>query len=192
MPKICFALPKYSFANIQFVREVKTGLDALDPILGQIRNVPVVHSGRMRQVSEPNTLETPMKKQEANEMLEFKCYFKTDTEMFRDFICSLQKQFSEISKKHLFEVVFKTTEATENVFNANGRNTWDAILEMTERTEMYFDEDGNNNYQFYVHPDTYKKLAENPPTPEQEKKMQEVMNKKREEFYAQKRIRRLS
>ena len=192
MPKINFSLPKYSFAIIQLVREVKKGLDSLDSILGQIRNIPVVHGGRMRQVSEPNTLETPMILQEVNEMLEFECYYKTDTERFRDFSFNLQNKFSEESKKYLFELVFKTTEATENVFSAEGRNIWDAHLEMVRDMQMYFDEEGNHNYQFYVHPDTYKKLAENPPTPEQEKAMEELIKSKREEYYAQKRIRRLS
>ena len=73
MPKFCFALPKYSFATTRLIREVKEGLDSLDPILSQIRNVPVVHSGRMRQVSQPNILETPLEKLEVKTTTPFEC-----------------------------------------------------------------------------------------------------------------------
>ena len=57
---------------------------------------------------------------------------------------------------------------------------------------MWFDEEGNHNYRLYMHPDVYQKLAENPPTPEQNQAMEELLEIKREEFYAQKRTRRLS
>ena len=58
--------------------------------------------------------------------------------------------------------------------------------------DIRFDKEGNHGYQFVVHPDTYKKLMENPPTPEQETRWEETMKAKREEYYAKKRTRRLS
>jgi len=43
-----------------------------------------------------------------------------------------------------------------------------------------------------MHPDTLKKLSATRPTAEQQQRWNEVLNAKKEEFYAKKRTRRLS
>jgi hypothetical protein len=56
---------------------------------------------------------------------------------------------------------------------------------------MEFDDQGNHNYRIYLHPTADEKIAQNPPTPEQQKEMDDLIEAKREQFYAQKRARRL-
>ena len=185
-------LQKYSLAVVKLTGEVKNGLESHDPILGQIQTYSVAHDGNTRQVSEPELLETQMKEHRVEVFIEKDSILKTDTNSFRDFLWKLQDLLSSEMKKNLFEVLSKTTEAAGQVYNAENQNIWDANLRMVESMPMYFDEEGKHNYQFVVHPDTYKKLAENPPTQEQEKAMEELIKAKREEYYAQKRIRRLS
>jgi hypothetical protein len=117
---------------------------------------------------------------------------QTDTESIATFLWETSQEFISQLKKHFFEVFSKTTEAVGNVVDASGMNVNDAQIEMLKNLEMRFDKEGNHNYEFIVHPETARKLRENPPTPEQMQRWEEAMNAKREEYYAQKRTRRLS
>jgi len=168
------------------------GLDKTDHILGQIQVHPVVHGGFTRQVSEPQIVDTEMKHHKADGLIHFDWFVKTDAAQFVEFMYGMWETLASQAKKALFETVGLTTEAVGNSHALAGRNVWDAQLEMMESLEWHFDEYGNHNYQFYCHPDVGKKLAENPPTPEQDKRMEELINRKREEYYAKKRTRRLS
>lgn len=179
-------------AMANLMGEIKMGLDKTDPILGQIQVHKVVHGGFTRQVSEPQIVDTEMKYHRAESLLHFDVYLKTDVEQFTEFIYGMWETLVSLATKALFETVELTTEAVGNSHALAGRNIWDAQLEMMETVEWHFDEDGNHNYQFYCHPDVGKKLSENPPTEEQNRKMDELINRKREEYYAKKRTRRLS
>ena len=192
MSKLSLSLSKYSLANLKLVGQVKKGLVAIDPILSQIQTHSVTHGGSMRQVNEPVKLETTMQKHSVTINLEKECFLKTDSSIFGGFLFGLCDSFISEQKRYLFDVVSKVTEATGNVFDVQGRNIWDAMLEMVRSMAMCFDEEGNHNHQFYINPETSKKLRENPPTPEQEKAMEELIKSKKQEYYAQKRIRRLS
>ena len=187
-----FSLPQYDFAMNKLVREVKTGLDKTDNILGQIQTHSVVHGGTMRQVSEPSIVDTEMKDFKAGVVIQLDWFRNTDVEAFVESLVDLWESFASQSKKRLFEILSLTTEAVGNSFSLEGRNVWDAQIEMVKRMEMRFDEAGNHNTQLVVHPDTARKLEENPPTPEQVKRMDDTINAKRREYYAQKRTRRLS
>jgi len=192
MPKISLSLHKYDESITSLIREIKVGLDKTHPILGEIQVHSVVHGGTTRQVTEPEIVDTEMKQYTAPAILHFDYFLKTNTEQFAETIYGMWETFASDATKTLFETVSRTTEAVGNVHNAAGRNIWDAHLEMLESMEMHFDEDGNHNYKYYVHPDTAKKIAENPPTPEQNKRAEEIIQRKKEEYYAKKRTRRLS
>lgn len=192
MPKLSLSLQKYDETTAKLIGQIKMGLDKTHPLLGQIQVFSVVHGGSTRQVSEPQIVETPMREHSTVTMLHYDCFLKTDAGRFAELVYSMWEEFASQAEKALFETVSLTTEAVGNVHSAAGKNIWEAQLEMLESLEMHFDEEGNHNYQLYVHPDTAKKLAENPPTPEQEKRAEEIIKRKREEYYAQKRTRRLS
>lgn len=192
MPTLSFSLQKYDSAMTKLLREVKAGLDKTDEILGQIQTVPVVHGGSMRQVSEPKIVDTEMKIHKVEVVIELDWYRKTDVDEFVAFVYGMWERFASQAKKALFETLSLTTEAVGNSMDAQGKNFWDARIEMLEGLEMRFDEDGNHNTQFVLHPDTARKLMENPPTPEQQKRWEDALKAKREEYYAKKRTRRLS
>lgn len=192
MDKLSLSLHKYDMTTAELIGEVKRGLDKSHPILGQIQVHSVVHSGWTRQVSEPQVVETEMRQHSTDSVIHFDCFLKTDVERFTELLYEMWEEFASQATKALFETVSLTTEAVGNVHSAAGKNIWEAQLEMLESLEMHFDEDGNHNYKYYLHPDTAKKLAENPPTPEQERRGEEIIRRKREEYYAKKRTRRLS
>lgn len=187
-----FSLPQYDSAIHRLAMEVKTGLDKTDHILGQIPTHHVVHDGTIRQVSEPIVVDTEMKDFRAEIVIQLDWYRKTDVAEFVEFLVGLWESLASQTKKRLFEILDLTTEAVGNSVPLEGRNIWDAQIEMVKQVEMRFDEDGNHHTEFVVHPDTARKLEENPPTPEQVKRMEDTINAKRREYYAQKRTRRLS
>lgn len=189
---LSFALEQYDTSTTKLLREIKSGLDKTDHILGQIQHVPVVHGGSTRQVSEPKIVDTKMQTHRVDVIIHLDWYRKTDTEAFTEFLYEMWEKFASQAKKALFEMLSLTTEAVGNSFNAAGKNFWDARIEMLDGLEMRFDEHGNHNTEFILHPDTARKLEENPPTPEQQKRWEDALNAKREEYYAKKRTRRLS
>ena len=192
MSRLPYSLSKYDIAIGRLIEEILSGLLRVHPILGQIQTIPVAHGGTTRQISEPQVLETDMKLYKAGFSLELDSFRKTDVNSFAELLFEMHESFSTQLMTGLFEAVSKTTEITGNQIDARGRNIWDATLETVRTMRMNFDENGNHNYQFYVHPDTYKRLMENPPTPEQQRQMDELIEAKRAEYYAQKRARRLS
>jgi hypothetical protein len=176
----------------QLIRDIGECLVKHDPILGQIRSHPVSHGGSTRQVSEPKIVDTEMRRVDAMFEISRDAFLATDTVEFTDSMVKLFTSFHSQQKKHLFEVLDKTTDAVGNAIDAGGRNFWEAYIEMLEKTEMRFDKDGKHNNELYMHPDTAKKLENNPPTPEQIERIEKTIQAKRDEFYARKRTRRIA
>jgi len=189
---LSLSLSQYNLSTGKLLGEIKTGLDKTDDLLGQIHTVSVVHGGSIRQVSEPEIVDTKLEVHRVDVVLELDWYRKTDVDALTTFLYEVWERFSSQAKKTLFETLSLTTEAVGNSFNAAGKNFWDVRLEMLKGLRMRFDENGNHNTQFVVHPDTLRKLQENPPTAEQQKQWKDAIRAKREEYYAKKRTRRLS
>lgn len=192
MPNLSYSLRKYDLEMLQLHRDIHEGLVKADEILGKIETVSTSHGGSTRQVSEPEIYDTEMKLVSLEITMDSRWIAQTDVESIATFLWETSQEFISQLKKYFFEVFSKTTEAVGNVVDASGMNVNDAQIEMLNKLEMRFDKDGNHNYEFIVHPETAKKLMENPPTPEQMQRWEEAMNAKREEYYAQKRTRRLS
>lgn len=192
MPNLSYSVRKYDLAMHQLHRDIHEGLVKADNILGQIQTVPTSHGGTTRQVSEPEIYDTEMRPVRLEITMDSRWIAQTDVECIANFLWETSQEFISRLKKYFFEVISKTTEATGNVFPAQGMNIHDAQIEMLKGLDMRFDKDGNHGYEFIVHPDTARKLRENPPTPEQMQRWEEAINAKREEYYAQKRTRRLS
>jgi hypothetical protein len=87
-------------------------------------------------------------------------------------------------------------EATGNTVDASGRPLFDAVYEMFEKVEMTFEDDGSvsKGFAFVMHPDMVEtmKRFEAEMTPEQRKKLDDLIDRKREEFFARRRRRELS
>jgi len=183
---------KYDLAMLQLHRDIKKGLEKQDSILGKIQTIPTSHGGTTRQVSDPEIVDTEMQLFSIDVILESEWIRKTDVDKLAEFLWETCQALITQMRKYFFEVFSKTTEAVGNVFPAQGMNIYDAQIEMLKRLEMSFDKDGQHHYEFIVGPETARKMRENPPTPEQMQRWEEAINAKREEYYAQKRTRRLS
>ena len=125
MTKISFPLHCYEIAIVEFMRDVKTGSEKLDPILSQIERTSVSHGGTTRQVSAPQVVDTPMKLAEVDVTMQLDWYRKTDVDAFAGFLWDFCQRFNDLELKHLFENLSKTTEAVGNVVDGKEKNIWE-------------------------------------------------------------------
>ena len=92
----------------------------------------------------------------------------------------------------IFKFISDVCEASGQVVHGNGQPfSWEHIIELYEKVEMSFDEEGNPSQLLVTHPDMIKVMEENPPTEEQQRRMEQVKERKRAEFFAKKRTRKL-
>jgi hypothetical protein len=95
--------------------------------------------------------------------------------------------------KGMVEHLSQITDRTGNAVDAGGRPvSHELFFEMLEGMEISFDEHGEAEFQILTSPEMGAKLAALPPlTPEQQARLDEIMARKREEFEARKKTRRM-
>lgn len=107
---------------------------------------------------------------------------------------SAAEQMAEQQMRHLLQGVERATAITGNQVNLHGAPiSHDFIMDMLERMDFKVGEDGlPMNLAMVVAPGVAQKIQDLPPrTVEQEIRFQRIMNEKRREQDAKKRIRRL-
>ena len=97
---------------------------------------------------------------------------------------SIANQLTSAMFAHIADV----TEATGQTISAEGRDFWEVILEAMETVELSFDEHGQHHGTVVVHPDLAEKIMKNPPTADQEDRAQKIIQRKREEWNASRRL----
>jgi hypothetical protein len=102
-------------------------------------------------------------------------------------------QQEEALSKALFSSLGEITKMTGNQVDAGGRPlSWDLIIDMLEELEIRFDDDGKMDLTLVMNPRDFERLERlGPPTPEQEARREAVLERKREEWQARRRQRRL-
>jgi hypothetical protein len=96
---------------------------------------------------------------------------------------------------YFVETMGKVTEGTGNVVDAGGKPlSFELIYDALDKVELSVDENDELVMpELMMHPDQAQKLQELPPlTPEQQQKLDELKERKREEALARRRRRRLS
>lgn len=89
------------------------------------------------------------------------------------------------------ELVSDVSEEHGNVIEGAGRDFFDVFADSLETIDMTFDENGRPNLTFVMHPDQMDKLREKKPTPEQEARLNAILERRREEWRAARRRRDL-
>lgn len=105
------------------------------------------------------------------------------------------ESYHEQLSKRIFEHLETLTTATGNVVDASGKSVFDAMYEMFEKVELSFEDDGSisKGFAIYASPDVAEKLAraDAEMTSEQRRKLDELIDRKRQDFFARKRRRQL-
>jgi hypothetical protein len=101
----------------------------------------------------------------------------------------------ETLTKALFGHLDTLTAATGNQVDAAGKSIFEALYEMFEKVELSFEEDGSISEGFVMvaHPATAEKImrAQAEFTPAQRKQLDDLIDRKRQEFFARRRRRQL-
>jgi hypothetical protein len=195
---VVFKLTEYARAEAMFVGRA---LDALSRsrggLLAEIRSEPTSRSGGTRITTDSGEV---VRFEPGEIVAEMRLQWD---DIAAGRIDALIATIDEAAEHHhnemtkwVLENIERLTEATGNVIDASGRPMFDAIYEMFETIELTFEEDGSisKGFMWVVHPDMAEKLKrfEAEMTAEQRKQLDELIDRKREEFFARRRRRKLS
>ena len=107
-------------------------------------------------------------------------------------VSSIADQRLEQTMRALFAQMIDITQRTGNTVNANG-DAAEGLLALTEKMDMQFDEHGNLALQMIVSPaDEHRVRAQLAAlTPDQQRRLAEIINRKRKAYRASRRRHRL-
>lgn len=87
----------------------------------------------------------------------------------------------------MFAHISEVSDAYGQTINVGEEGFVEAYIRSLESVEMSFNADGSPATKLYVHPDSLDVLIKNPPTPEQQQRIDDIVNRKREEWHASRR-----
>ena len=196
MPEHLFDLPDYSSTTTEFMtKTINDLMRRKDGVLNQIR----VHD-----VSDLPTSQVTTGSGEVVKSGSILCQMEFSIALsdsvagnLPGFVASLDEAAEsglESLMPQIFNAFGRLCAATGNIIDASSEGfTHDTFLQMLESLDITFDEDGNDNLSWVMDPTTFDKLSKLPqPTEEQNRKVEELLERKRREFYGRKRQRRLS
>jgi hypothetical protein len=105
-------------------------------------------------------------------------------------LLALASQLVRQKMKSMFTVLEELTEKTGNVVQVDG-DLAESILIAVERMSMAFKPDGTPVTKIVMHPATAEKLREQGMTLEQKRRLDAIIERKRREYFAARRSRRL-
>lgn len=108
-------------------------------------------------------------------------------EPFLTMVFVLADEFGGQLTAGMFAHLSDVCDASGQSIDATGRDFIEVMIETLESIDMSFDENGNPNLTMVLHPDTAEKLRDKRPTPEQEARIREIYDRKREEWNASRR-----
>jgi hypothetical protein len=187
---VLFEVPEYQRAFLTFTRNALRGLSsAKDPILGRMRRQQPTRSylGRnsmpQRQVHEG----VPMPVQSefiltAAEILD------ADARVLGRKLNDLTDSYLASLMPQIFEAIGAATVAAGTHLDAGGKPlSADLFIEMIEKMEVQFDDEGRPQLQMVIGPDTTIPTPSN----EDQRRIDEVFERKHQEFIAKRRSRKL-
>jgi hypothetical protein len=192
-----FILPEYERAQFKFFSDaVGKMMAAKDELYGSI---PTAEPSEVLPVTQ-NTMPSGEVVQSQPLLVEAAVVFKWDD--IRD--CNLDALAEQVNKAaeerlakimpHFFDVLHRITDAAGTAADAGGRPfSFELYLEALERMEIQFDREGNPILPTLVmHPVMAEQLRSLPPmTQEQQRAMDDLIERKRTEFNASRRHRKL-
>jgi hypothetical protein len=186
------AIPAYDGALDTLKTSIVAGMVGVDTLLGQIASRTTGHAGPVRNVPGSNPVDHDRTHFEGDYAIPIDTIRETDVDAFIMAICGVAEQYAAAMGATLLRTAEDITDATGNSIDAEGRPlSWDLILDAYEGTEIAFDDDGQPTTQLVMNPRTAMLLQAMEKTPEQERRYQEIMQRKKDEWDAQQRPRRL-
>jgi len=169
-------------------------LNSQDIILKEIKSYKVLHGGGFRYQNDEKEAYSPIKEIMTDIVYKYDEIINFELESFCSKLYEMIMKRIEQMHKMMYEEITAATDLTGNKVDARGTKfNPDFLLDMLEKMEIRFDENGEpNNLQLHVSPATYSQIKDQKFTPEQEKRHNDIIEKKRRIWYAKKRYRKLS
>jgi hypothetical protein len=103
------------------------------------------------------------------------------------------EQYAEQFGKQFYEFMSRVTDATGNVVDAKDRPFFDSIYEMFEKIDLQFDAEGRIQQELHLNPADVEKWKKGweALTPQQHERLNALIDRKRQEFNARRRDRRI-
>lgn len=187
-------MPSYDKADTLFVRQVADHFLSLNPLLGNMSKMTSAHRGPIRNVGGEVPLDQGDFRITSESLFRTEDIRNSNLEAHTEILMSLVEQLIVGLSRSFFLGIQEITDATGQVLDAKGSPfTFDTILDMLEKMPVEFDGEGEPKLPTIVmHPKLFESVRELKITEEQRQRQEEILGRKKEEFYAQKRTRRLS
>ena len=194
MTQLRFFIPTYETAMLRFISDVLEGFFAADPVFGQMRRQMDIHAGPVRNVRGPTPVDQMMPVIESVASIDVDDVRSANTEAYTDFLCELADSQIAGLANEFYKSLGEVVDAVGTSVDARSRPfSYDLLLDALEKLHIEFDENAEPRLPTLVmHPRLFERIKAIRPTTEQEKRHARIIEKKRTEYFAQKRSRRLS
>jgi hypothetical protein len=192
MSKPSLAIPAYDIALRSLMSSIVEGMISVDPVLGQIHARTTGHAGPTRNVPGPNPIDHDLTHFEADYAIHVDHIRGTDADVFVTAVCGVAEKYAEAMGATFFQTMRDVTEAVGNAFDAEGKPfTWDLFLDGLEKMEIPFDVNGKFQLQALVGPELFNLIRTIELTTEHKQRLDGILQRKKDEWDAQQRPRRL-
>ncbi len=179
----------YGIAIQGFVSDVVDGLSA-HTIVGQIRENPSRHGGPIRNVPGESPLDHPLTTVGSDLIVSVDTLRNFDVDAFVSAVALFAISMCEKRHGVFIQVISEVAEKVGNTLGKDGEAlTYDDIIDLEEKTVTGFDRDGNPTPLTIIDPTGI--VDQLIPTEEQLYRCHAMRAKKKEEYLAQKRHRRI-
>ncbi|MBI1335227.1 MAG: hypothetical protein GC165_20380 [Armatimonadetes bacterium] len=183
---------EYDYAFNVFMRKALEGEIARDPLLRRTLKRTTNHSGRLRHVFEEIWNRTPTRF-EASYTIPREATRESDFACFHLEIRALGEKFRVQLARSRAETLEEGVKRSRQIIPGNPVLTWDNLLRALEHINVSFNEDGEpRKFEIEAGGGALKTLAQSIRPVDFDERVMEIVERKREEWDAKKRRRRLS
>lgn len=192
-----FALPEYSYALLRFFHEgVSRLMAAKDPVWGMLPTAEPAETVPVTQNTMPSgeVVQSNPVQMAAKIVLKYDHIRSCSVEELAVQIDSAAEQNLAVVMPHFFDLVGRMSQAAGTAMDCGGKPlTFETYLASLENLDLGFDRDGNPQWpSLVVGPEMAKYLQSlPPPTSEQQKRLADLIERKRREHDARRRHRKL-
>ncbi len=175
-----------------FNRAVQAMIPAHEPLLAEIRSVPVDHIAQ-RSVDETQGYVSGGTTMDARVSVSLEAVTEAKVEVWTELVFNAAEQLASHQMRHLLSSMSTVTDRTGKKINVGGPMSHDAVLDMIEKTDFRVDDDGCiDGLAMIVHPSVADQISRlDPATPEQEERLRSIIAERKRVQDAAKRVRRL-
>ncbi|RKS04955.1 hypothetical protein DFP74_0535 [Nocardiopsis sp. Huas11] len=110
-----------------------------------------------------------------------------DVGSFLAMVFELSDTFGSQLAQGMMDHISEVCDASGQTIDAKDKDFIDAMIDALETIDIPFDGNGEHNLSIALHPDTAESLRNKQMTPEQEARIQQVLDRRREEWHASRR-----